>query len=187
MPFAIKMDPVDERNILSECTFMRNVGAQLSCAPKYVLHNTFGGGRRYLVMEYLEHSVEEYLALCPDERQRDSEIQRLALEMLGAIRELHELDYIHRDIKTANFRVHRGKLYLIDFGIKERYRENGVHIPEAKNSLVIGSLKYASHWTHEGINQSRRDDLEMMGYCLLEILSGRDLWSEIDLHNASGS
>ena len=106
MPFAIKMDPPDERNILSECTFMRSVGPQLSCAPKYVVHNTFGGGRRYLVMQYLEHSVEEYLALCPDERLRDSEIQRLALEMLAAIRELHELDYIHRDIKTPNFRVH---------------------------------------------------------------------------------
>ena len=123
MPFAVKMDPVDERNILSECTFMRSVGPQLTCAPKYVLHNTFGGGRRYLVMQYLEHAVEEYLALFPAGRQRDSEIQRLALEMLAAIRQLHELDHIHRDIKTANFRVHEGKLYLIDFGIKECYRE----------------------------------------------------------------
>lgn len=173
------MDPIDERNILSECTFMRSMGPQLTCAPKYVLHNTFGGGRRYLVMEYLEHSVEEYLALVPAGEQRDSEMKRLALEMLAAIRQLHELEYIHRDIKTANFRVHGGKLYLIDFGIKERYSENGFHIQEAKNSLVIGSLKYSSHWTHEGINQSRRDDLEMLGYCLLEMLTGKDLWSEI--------
>ncbi len=48
--------------------------------------------------------------------------------MLNAIKELHEMDYIHRDIKTANFRVHKGKLYLIDFGIKKLYREYGDHI-----------------------------------------------------------
>ena len=60
---AVKMDPVDERTILSECTFMRQNcdGRKLTRAPKYILHNTFGGGRRYVIMDYLEDSVEEYL------------------------------------------------------------------------------------------------------------------------------
>ena len=37
-------------------------GKKLTRAPKYILHNTFGGGRRYVIMEYLEYSVEEYLS-----------------------------------------------------------------------------------------------------------------------------
>ncbi len=114
-PVAIKIDPEDQRNILAECTFLKSVGPNLSCAPKYILHNTFGGGRRYLVMQYLELSVEEYLS---QQKDRDPAIKRLAIDMLNTIKELHEMDYIHRDIKTANFRVHKGKLYLIDFGIK---------------------------------------------------------------------
>ena len=63
MPVAVKMDPVIDRNIASECTFMRDNcdGKKLTRAPKYILHNTFGGGRRYVIMEYLEYSVEEYL------------------------------------------------------------------------------------------------------------------------------
>ena len=47
--------------------------------------------------------------------------------------------------------------------------------------MIEGSLRYSSHWTHEGLNQSRRDDLEMLGYCILEMLKGEDLWSEISV------
>ena len=72
--------------------------------------------------------------------------------MLYAVRELHELGYIHRDIKNMNFRVHNGKVYIIDFGLKQQYKPNGVHIEENRNSLLVGSMRYASHWTHEGIN-----------------------------------
>ena len=49
--------------------------------------------------------------------------------------------------------------------------------------MLIGSMRYASHWTHEGINQSRRDDLEMLGYCILNMLNpniDQDLWSSVD-------
>ena len=120
---AVKIDPVIDRNIAAECTFMRENcdGKKLTRAPKYILHNTFGGGRRYVIMEYLEYSVEEYLSTIKNQAQRDQEISRLAIEMLHAVRELHELGYIHRDIKNMNFRVHNGQVYIIDFGLKQQY------------------------------------------------------------------
>lgn len=54
--------------------------------------------------EYLEFSIEEYLTLTPPERKLT--FQEIALQMFDAIKEIHEIGYIHRDIKPDNFRIH---------------------------------------------------------------------------------
>ena len=54
---------------------MRNYcdGIKLSCAPKYDLHNV-QGGRRHLIMEYLEKDLEDYICEFPKGQRRDNEI-----------------------------------------------------------------------------------------------------------------
>lgn len=86
--------------------------------------------------------------------------------MFDAIHSLHKLGFVHRDIKTENFRVHDGKLYLIDFGIVIENKD----IKQDVNLPLNGTPTYCSHWTHEGYNQEFRDDLEMLGYTILELL-----------------
>ena len=101
---------------------------------------------------------------------RDREIRRLALEMVESVKEFQATNYLHRDIKTNNFRVHEGKLYLTDFGISTEYIAEGKHIQRKTDLAFSGTYKYSSLATHEGITQSRGDDLEMLGYTLLEIM-----------------
>ena len=77
------------------------------------------------------------------------------------------------------------KLYVTDFGLAGEYmNEMGHHIIESKNQALQGTFRYASHWTHEGISQSRRDDMEMIAYTILQLLGPNprdDIWSSLKL------
>jgi|LauGreDrversion4_2_1035121.scaffolds.fasta_scaffold467025_1 tRNA A-37 threonylcarbamoyl transferase component Bud32 len=49
--------------------------------------------------------------------------------MFEALEEIHSVTgHIHSDIKTENFRVHNGSVYLIDFGLVKEFMKEGRHI-----------------------------------------------------------
>lgn len=101
--------------------------------------------------------------------------------MLECIKEMHEeTKFMHRDIKPLNFRIHKGKVYVTDFGLAIEYEKDGAHVLMARNQPLMGSMRYVSHWTHEGMDLSRRDDIEMLGYSIMKMLQPNpkdELWS----------
>lgn len=96
---------------------------------------------------------------------------------------VHEVTgHIHRDLKPANFRMHNGRVVLTDFGLVKPWFKDGRHVPFEKNQPLEGTLTFASMWTHEGVSQSRRDDLEMLGYSILQLLGPdpkQDFWPSL--------
>jgi serine/threonine protein kinase len=138
-------------------------------------------GGKLIIMDLLGCSLEALL----QKRKKLSinEIAWRAIQMLDVIRYIHSFGYIHRDIKPDNFVVghdNEDDLYCIDFGLAKRYVDStGNHIPFSKSRRFVGTARYASLAAHEGLELSRRDDLESIGYILVYLFKGRLPWQGI--------
>lgn len=99
---------------------------------------------------------------------------------------MHERGFLHRDIKPENFVIgnegNHHNVYIIDFGLSKQYLDNtGTHIPEESNKGLVGTARYTSINSHKGIEQSRRDDLEALGYVLIYLSKGELPWQNLNL------
>ena len=67
---------------------------------------------------------------------------------------------------------------MIDFGVSKRYinLKSSNHILYSENQSLIGTISYASINNHIGIEQGRRDDIESLGYVIINFLNGGLPW-----------
>ena len=111
--------------------------------------------------------------------------------MLARIDSLHKKNFIHRDIKPENFLMGLGReshtVYVIDFGLSKKFKDAKTHqhIPYKENKNLTGTARYASLNAHLGIEQSRRDDLESIGYILVYFMNGSLPWQSLQANNRS--
>ena len=143
----------------------------------------YGPERDYnvLVMDLLGPSLEDLFNFC-SRRFTMKTVLMLATQMIGRIEFIHNKNYIHRDMKPDNFLMGTGrqcnKLFLIDYGLAKKFRDNRTrqHIAYREGKNLTGTSRYASINGHLGIEQSRRDDMESLGYVLMYFNLGSLPW-----------
>jgi len=140
------------------------------------------GDYNALVLDVLGPSLRELFIFCGRKFTLKT-VLLLADQLLERIEYIHENNIIHRDIKPANFVMglnmrQLNQVHVIDFGLSKPYRDpkSRKHVASVKRKHHTGTARYASINAHSGHEQSRRDDLESLGYMLIYLARGQLPW-----------
>ena len=177
--FALKFEDRNKgQNLLeSEAAIMNYLKG-----PNIPLIKSYGSTTYYniLVMQLLGKSLEDIFIIKRNFSMKT--ICMVGLQMINVLEFIHNKNIIHRDIKPDNFVMGLDELsqyvYLLDFGLAKQYRNSLtlIQYPLINRKKLVGTARYASINALKGFEQSRRDDLEAVGYVLLYFLRGSLPW-----------
>lgn len=180
-PVAIKLEPIKCRSpqLFYESKLYLILSSGV-CIPHFHWYGT-ESNYNVLVIELLGKSLEDLFNMC-NKKFSLKTVLMIVDQTLDCLEYLHNKNFIHRDIKPDNFMIGRGnangQIFMIDFGLAKKYRDPKTHehLRYGTGKCLTGTARYASINALGGVEQSRRDDLEAMGYVWLYFMLGVLPW-----------
>ncbi|XP_061599237.1 serine/threonine-protein kinase VRK1 isoform X2 [Cololabis saira] len=197
-PFVVKVEPSDNGPLFCEQHFYMRAGEPELIktwmkthklkhlgVPRFWgfgLHETGGNKYRFIVIDRLGTDLQKKFEESGRKFPRKLVLQ-LGLRLLDVLEFIHQNEYVHADIKASNLLLSYrdpDQVYLLDYGLAYRYAPDGVHKPyrEDPKRCHDGTIEFTSIDAHTGVACSRRSDLEILSYCLLQWLCGRLPWED---------
>jgi len=141
------------------------------------------GYHNILIIDLLGPSLENLFDICY-RRFSVKTVVMVAKQMLYRVQSVHERDLIHRSITPDRFVIGRpgtkqaNVIHFVDFRRAKQYRnpKTRQHIPYREHKSVSGVPLFESINASLRIEQSRRDDLEALGYVIMYFLRGGLPW-----------
>jgi serine/threonine protein kinase len=191
--FAIKFEEINSRHqqLYAECRiylWFHSHSTVLAQAIPQVVYYGIEGNKSIMIMDLLGPSLEKLITKVSAKKFSIKTVLMLADQMIKRVEYIHSRRIIHRDIKPDNFTIGEGRnahrIFIIDFGLAKKYMSSkGEHIKYREGKGLTGTARYASINTHLGIEQSRRDDLESLGYVFIYFLTGSLPWQGLKAKN----
>lgn len=178
---AMKVEPLASKMHLEASLTKRFAGEE--GIPKVHWYGV-EGNKKVMVMNLLGPSLEQMFDVCGRVFGLKF-VLSLADQLLSRVETLHRKGVIHRDIKPDQFLVSNsegaGPVHIIDLNLSRLYVDplTGKHIPYKvgdDETMGTGTASFASMNSHFGIERSRRDDLEAVGYTLVYFMKGKLPW-----------
>ena len=186
--FAIKLEErkIGQNLLENEAYIMGHLRG-----PGLPLVKSYGYSNKHniLIMELMGKSLEDIFEKLEEKKMSIRCVCNIGYQMMEILEYIHNKHYIHRDIKPDNFVIGRKEkrkyIYILDFGLSKKYRSSKTleHYKMVKHNHLTGTARYASINALNGLTQSRRDDLEAIGYVLMYFLRGKLPWQGIPVQN----
>ncbi len=174
-PVAIKFLPVHlSSNEEHKQRFMREAKSAAALNHSNILsiyEIDQQNGNMFIVMEFVEgQTLKSYISNLTSGTgvpvlQAIEWVEQLARGLKSA----HELNIIHRDIKTENIMISKdGRLKIMDFGLAKLKSDSGI----TKTKTSLGTLSYMSPEQAQAVPADQRCDIWSLGVVFYEILTG---------------
>ncbi|PYI29524.1 double-time [Aspergillus indologenus CBS 114.80] len=178
---ALKLEPLSTRDTLEQehtiYTAIKGPGI-----PKVYFYHPSIDDYRLLAIELLGPTLEDLFNYCHRQFTLKT-VLMIADQLLLRMQHIHAAGYIHQDIKPENLLMGRGRkgntLYINDFGLAKKKFVSRRNVKCYRGKLekdVVGTVVYASRAAHSRHYQTYRDDMECVGYTLVEFLQGELPW-----------
>ncbi|KAK5966901.1 Tau-tubulin kinase 1 [Trichostrongylus colubriformis] len=135
---------------------------------------------KFLVMTLVGSTIDDIRRNILGRNYSKSTGMQLAQQTLQSLSDLHNIGYLHRDIKPQNFAIglgeHEKTVYVLDFGIARKFTVGNTKQVKAPRLRVkfIGTIRFASRACHRCIEQGRKDDLEAWIYMVFDLIDYED-------------
>lgn len=185
LEYAIKIEQNDilAPQLQKEYTLLRELRGQHGIPNVYYFKDH--GQDKAMVIDLLGQNLEEVMKNTKQKCFSMKTVLMIGDQLLNILHCIHEKEVIHRDLKPENMaiglRPRHSNIFLIDFGLSCKYinPKTNQHIQYRDKKPFVGTPMFASTHTHLGIEQSRRDDLESLGYILGYFALGELPWQKI--------
>ena len=139
----------------------------------------------YIAMSLLGPSLSELRKQQPKQKFSLSTTLRVGVQVISAVRAMHDCGFLHRDIKPSNFAIGSSSAtkrtcFMLDFGLARQYMTpTGEIRPPRPVAGFRGTVRYASINAHQSKDLGRHDDLWSVFYMLVELATGELPWKKI--------
>ncbi|CAI2311874.1 unnamed protein product [Caenorhabditis sp. 36 PRJEB53466] len=146
---------------------------------------------QFIVMTLLGPSLDAIRAAIPTHKFSTFSTLVIVIQALDTLKEIHEIGYVHRDVKPANFAIgslgtpKQRLVHVLDFGIARQFLvadEEGTGLRIRKPRRIVpfrGTLRYCSVAAQDRKEQGRHDDLWSLFYMIVEFVKGSLPWAGI--------
>jgi tetratricopeptide (TPR) repeat protein len=126
----------------------------------------------FIVLEYVQGQTIEEILRITDGPIEAKPVLRVLWRLAGALHDVHQAGYIHRDIKPQNI--------LIQEGLKPKITDFGVAASRTgQTSMVLGTTKYMAPELFGSGDVDGRCDIYSLGMIAYEMLVGRPKFKEV--------
>jgi serine/threonine protein kinase len=126
-------------------------------------------------MEALGPNLRRLMSQTPNKNFSKTTVLMITIQLIKLVRHLHEMGFVHNDLKLDNILVgHKDPhlIYLIDFGLTCRFvNSEGSHTRRKYVEKFSGNFLFASLNSCRGNNKSRRDDIQSIFYIMAYLLN----------------
>ncbi|CAI2349154.1 unnamed protein product [Caenorhabditis sp. 36 PRJEB53466] len=178
--FAMKCESVNmKRSILPhEASVLLALG--LLKSPHFVDmidHGLVPNRFLFVVLKLVGLNLWDLRMRIPDRKYSMGTTVRIGEQTLAALRDMHRVGVLHRDIKPPNFACGREEddtlhtIFVLDFGLCRKIAKKGQDLRQPRKECAFrGTTRYASMAAHDNKEQSRKDDLESWWYMICEMM-----------------